>query len=309
MRALITYAFLCALPIAASAQPNVYTVDIDHFWQAYDSARTTTDTTLQCDYFQRLYVDRGTVGLHAFMDARDLTAKRWYKTVNKSPKFWVAIRPNTLQVKNHVAELEAAIGKLKAIYPSMRPSKMYFTIGCLTSGGTTQSDMVLIGSEIAAADSNIDASELSKWLQGVFRTQSLANIVTLNVHEYVHTQQQQEERHNLLAECLQEGAADFIAEVATGVRNHSPYMIYGRAHEAELKADFKLEMYGTKADKWLYNGSNAEHADLGYFMGYSICSAYYRQASDKVQAVKDIIELKAGDNAAVNAFLTRSGYY
>ena len=309
MRALITYAFLFALPIAAVAQPNVYTIDIDHFWQAYDSARTTTDTTLQCDYFQRLYVDRGTEGLHAFMDARDLTAKRWCKTVNKFPKFWVAIRPNTLQVTNHVAELETAIGKLKAIYPSMRPSKMYFTIGCLTSGGTTRSDMVLIGSEIAAADSNVDAAELSKWLQGVFRTQSLSNIVTLNVHEYVHTQQVQVESPNLLAACLQEGAADFIAEVATGVRNHSPYMIYGRAHEAELKADFKTEMYGTKADKWLYNGFNVEHADLGYFMGYSICSAYYHQSPDKQQAVKDIIELKAGDKAAVDAFLTRSGYY
>jgi uncharacterized protein YjaZ len=32
-------------------------------------------------------------------------------------------------------------------------------------------------------------------------------------------------------------------------------------------------------------------ADLGYFIGYKIVKSYYKQATDKEQAIKDIIEM------------------
>jgi len=309
MRSLAPLLLLFVLPLGVLAQPNVYTSDIDHFWEAYDSVRNTTDTVLQLQLIQRLYIDRGTPGLHAFIGARDYTARRWCTKMKAYPKFWASIRPNTLEVKNRVGDLEAAVNRLRQIYPEMRESKMYFTVGCLNSGGTTQGNKVLIGTEIAAADEHTDASELSDWLKNVFRQQSMANLVALNVHEYVHTQQEQAEGDNLLAQAAKEGAADFIAELATGTPDKGPYMIYGREHEAQLKEKFKAEMHGTRTDDWLYNGNRSPHPDLGYFMGYCICAAYYRQAADKKQAVKDIVELKISDTAAVEAFLTRSGYY
>lgn len=61
---------------------------------------------------------------------------------------------------------------------------------------------------------------------------------------------------------------------------------------------------------WLYNGGQrGEDADLGYYVGYEISKAYYGNAKDKQQAVKDIIELDFADDAAVEAFLARSGYF
>jgi uncharacterized protein YjaZ len=53
-------------------------------------------------------------------------------------------------------------------------------------------------------------------------------------------------------------------------------------------------MDGKKLNNWLYNGSQAKDrpADLGYYVGYKICEAYYRNASNKRQAIKDILELK-----------------
>src|SRR6202011_5457692 len=33
-------------------------------------------------------------------------------------------------------------------------------------------------------------------------------------------------------------------------------------------------------------------ADLGYYIGYKICEAYYRQAADKKAAIKAILEIK-----------------
>lgn len=187
---------------------------------------------------------------------------------------------------------------------------MYFTIGGLRSGGTTMNHMVLVGSEIATGDATTDVSELpGKWLEGVFKRQLPGNIVSLNVHEYVHTQQKGESRR-LLDQSIREGACDFITELVMGQPLLNNYLVYGRAHETELKEQFKLEMFSEVYTNWLYNGSRAKSvADLGYFMGYAICKAYYNHSSNKKRAIKEIIELNYSDTAAVETFLNRSNYY
>jgi hypothetical protein len=276
----------------------VYTSDIDRFWKAYDSVATTSDTTKQTDFIQRLYVDKATPGLNAFMKARDY-----------NPKFWKSIRSNTLNIKNQVPAITSSIENFRKLYPEMRPSKMYFTIGGLRSGGTTTDDMVLVGAEIATADKNTDASELNDWLKNVFKNQQPSNLVALNVHEYVHTQQKGGDGQLLLAQVITEGAADFIAELVTRKKNNNAYMIYGREHEQELKEKFLIEMFSGATGNWLYNGANNPHPDLGYFVGYSICQAYYEHHADKKQAIKKIIELDYTNEQQVTDFLRQSGYY
>lgn len=301
------------LPMATMAQRQdlklVHTSDIDHFWQAYDSIATTSDTTKQISIFQHLYVDRGTLGLHAFMRARDYNARLWVNLIKKYPKFWESIRPNTESVKKEESAITKSIQNFKKLYPQMRPARMYFTVGGLRSGGTTTQDMVLIGSEIATANQHTDASELNDWLKNVFKNQQNSNIVALNVHEYVHTQQKAGNGQLLLSQAIMEGAADFIAELVTQKVNNSAYMVYGRAHEQELKDKFRIEMFSEAMGNWLYNGSDDAHADLGYFMGYVICKSYYNHQSDKRKAIKEIIELEYANEEKVTDFLRRSLYY
>ena len=64
-------------------------------------------------------------------------------------------------------------------------------------------------------------------------------------------------------------------------------------------------MLGTDASNWLYQGDKAKDrpADLGYYIGYKICEAYYAHAVDKKQAIKDILEIKD-----FNQFLSASRY-
>jgi len=301
------------LPIILRAQQKdfkiVYTSDIDHFWQAYDSVANTADSAAQVDIIQRLYVDRGTPGLKAFMAARQYDALLWMKLIHKYPGFWRSIRKNTLSVKDHVPDITKSIDRFKKLYPEMRPAKMYFTVGGLRSGGTTTADMVLIGAEIATADQLTDASELSDWLKNVFKNQRNTNIVSLNVHEYVHTQQKAGDGGSLLSQTIKEGAADFISELVTH-KNNNAYMIYGRAHEPELKKRFLIEMFSTAMGNWLYNGSDNPHPDLGYFMGYSICKAYYnRHQANRRKAIKTIMELDYTNEKQLTDFLEASRYY
>ena len=301
--------FLCTAAFCQSKTGLVFTSDIDHFWVAYDSAKTTSDTLKQQQFIQKLYVDKASDGLKEFMRVRNYSASLYVKLINKYPKFWASIRSNTLQVKTQTVAIEKSLQHFKELYPEMHPSKMYFTVGGLRSGGTTIGDMVLVGAEIAAADKNTDASELSDWLRNAFKTQNAGNLVDLNVHEYVHTQQG-DIGGTLLGQALGEGCADFIAELVTGIKNSSPYQQYGREHEAELKVKFKQFMLSSAMNEWLYNGgSGTAHPDLGYFMGYRICEAFYKHAADKRLAIKTMIELDYGNMQTALDFLEKSKYY
>lgn len=313
MKALISACILCvaACQLANGQQAQrVFTSDITHFWIAFDSAGTTTDTLEQQRMFQQLYVDKGSEGLRAFMAARNYDAHMWASLARRYPKFWKSIRPNTISAGIYARAIEQRIEKLRRLYPDLKDARMYFTIGGLRSAGTTTSDMVLIGAEMAMATPRTDVSEFSsRWLADVFATQKADDIVQLNIHEYVHTQQRGEPK-NLLAQAIMEGSCDFIAELVMERPLQSAYAVYGRKNELQLKMDFKAVMYTEAYQDWLYNGGDAATvADLGYYMGYAICKAYYRRATDKRKAVREIIGLDYSSEDAVNSFVARSAYF
>lgn len=301
--------------VAQGPRPQrVFTEDIDRFWVAYDSVRTTTDHARQLAFITDLYIKPGTAGLVAFIKARNNSAERWVMLINQYPRYWASIRPNTLAVKNSAKDFEQSIRRFKHLYPELRDASLYFTVGGLNSGGTVDGNKVLIGTEIATGNPQTDVSEFTNpWLGAVFKAQALNNIVSLNMHEYVHTQQGGDDDNNgmsLLGKSLKEGACDFITELVLRRPLQTNYIIYGNAHEKELKEAFKQEMLTANYSQWLYNGSNTgPTSDLGYFMGYTICRAYYAQAHNKRQAIKEIIELTYADPAATESFLRQSGYY
>ncbi len=307
-------ALLIVLSISTSSgqkhHHKVFTSDIDNFWQAYDSIQTTSDSLKQLYYIQTLYIDKGTEGLKDFMKARDYSAVLWVKLIHKLPKFWNSIRLNTLLVKDKAEEIEKSLEKLRLLYPSLKEAELYFTIGGLRSAGTTTKGRVLVGAEIATGNATTDVSEFpNKWLEGIFKVQREDNIVPLNIHEYVHTQQRGKPK-NLLGLSIKEGACDFITELVIGRLMQDSYTQYGRKHEPELKEKFKHDMFSTDYSQWLYNGNKTDAiADLGYFMGYTICKSYYNNAINKSEAVKDIIELNYSNSNSVERFLKLSGYY
>ena len=53
---------------------NATTIDIDHFWNAFDSLKNCRNFSDSVGYFQKLYLDKATNGMLDFMQARDLTA-------------------------------------------------------------------------------------------------------------------------------------------------------------------------------------------------------------------------------------------
>ena len=147
------------------------------------------------------------------------------------------------------------------------------------------------------------------WLKNVFSKQSLDNIVSLNIHEYVHTQQIGD-RNRVLSQSIKEGACDFITELVLESPMKTQYIIYGKEHFEQVKEQFRKEMFLNDFSNWLYNGvQKGESADMGYFIGYEICKAYYNQSTDKNQAIREIIELNYDNDKEVEQFLEKSKFY
>lgn len=80
------------------------------------------------------------------------TAPEWMGGIRRYPRFWNSIRPRMLLVKGGVPGLEPYLDKLQALYPALRPTSSYLTVGCLRTGGTTEGNTVLIGVELVTGN-------------------------------------------------------------------------------------------------------------------------------------------------------------
>lgn len=277
---------------------KIVTTDINNFWEMYDVYKITGNI----EDIQKLYFDKRSAGLDAFTKVRVINAVQMEKAIKMYPEYLESIRDNTLKLSGINEKITGYFTNLKEIYPDVYFPDVYFTMGCFNTGGTATGRMLLIGAELMCADDNSPKDKLNNWLKG--NIGNFDDIEQIVMHESIHTMQTLKQR-NLLGAAILEGACDFIASIVTGHEQNSAHYIYGNRYEKGLWKEFKKEMNGDDYSRWLYSGNNSigRPSDLGYFIGYKICEAYYENADDKKQAVKDIIEVKDFE-----AFLKKSGY-
>lgn len=299
---------------AQQPRQKVVTSDIANFWAAYDKITSTRDSTLQYRYLDSLYFQPGSAGLKAIRQARNYTPQDYINAINNYPAFWASIRQNTLQTDRLRSALEAGIENLKALYPGLKPARIYFTIGAFRTGGTTVDRLVLIGSEISMADSTTETREFPEslaHLKAHFKTNPKDHLVFLNVHEYVHTQQKPRV-FNILSLALYEGVAEFVAAKALSTPSPNPQIEFGKRNAEKIRERLEWEMfYPNNLNKWLYGNAPNEFGmrDLGYYVGYQICENYYEQAVDKKKAIRTMIELDFAREAEVERFVQKARYF
>lgn len=268
---------------AVHADPDsarLITSDIELFWDVYDNA---PPQQLEV-WLRRAYLSRGTQGLRDFIPYRILSAVDLAARIRRDRSRYEAARPGTQRVSEMEPQIRATFHALKELYPDAVFPDVYFVIGRFNSGGTVSPAGLLIGAEMHPDP---------------------AHLPMIVAHELIHYQQPPGGRSlTLLERAFREGSADFVGELISGQRMNATAQEYGRAHEAELWAEFRTVMQGTDATGWLYgNPPPGRPADLGYFIGYRIAEAYYAQAADKDAALRDI--LRARD---VERILAASGY-
>jgi len=263
---------------------HVTTIDIDHFWSAFDNLKNYRTHADSVDVIQKQYLDRATNGLLDFIQVRDFTADKFVEAIAKNGPYYASVRNNTYLPKKAEPLIEDVFTKFKEIYTDFKPFKVCFAIGIKNTGGTISNQFVLIGTEITTSTDNTGSSDSNYIIQ---------KIKGIIAHECVHTQQKPYASPDaiqcpLLYQSIKEGSCDFIAELITGkTRNNE----YGEKNEMKLWIEFKNELCNQNISNWLYNGNTFKDkpGDLGYFIGYEIAKEYYNNAKDKKQAIVDII--------------------
>ena len=302
--------------LSAAVEARIETSDISRFWIAYDrlaGARTTDDSIA---IVQGMYIDPATEQFQSFIKARAFTAGEYVRMIRSAPKFWASVRPLTERIDERIPEIEVVLDQLAHVIPNFKRPDVCFAIGCLRTGGTTSKNLVLVGTEIAAADDTVDKSELNGWLQSILG--QTGDIVAMVAHEAVHTQQRgfpfdeffsllKHKRLSLLNQAIGEGTADFIPKRFLGLNINAPVHAYGAANHTTVWCAFAASIdtarfaYGD----WLYGGARTtgRPADLGYYIGCRISEAYYDRAPNKTRALKTL--LRRGKYKKV---YRRSGY-
>lgn len=298
--------YFLIISCSLNAQNNkalIITSDIHNFWAAYAQLKDCKTRADSIRVIQTEYLDKASTGLKLFIKARNFSAERYVDLLSKVPKFWSSIRSNTMNLEAYAEQINAIFDQYEAAYPNFKRPNVCFAIGQLSTGGTVKKGWLLIGSEIACADSTTDKSELGSWLRSVMQEKN--HVLELIAHETVHAQQKMGLgtiwgyfNHRLLTFTLLEGAADFVAKNVAGMTINQPIHAYGKVHEEDLWQEFSKIMYKNDLSQWLYNGSKSKDrpADLGYYIGYKICESYYHQAADKKKALRDIIEVSSYRN-------------
>lgn len=322
MNKVFTCFFLCC-SMVAFAQNNIQskdyshlifvTEDIDNFWKAYDNLKKCNDLQDSLKCIEELYFDKGTSGFKVFVQKYQYTPQDYLVAIKTYSKFFNSIHDNTLIANNIEKELNQFFKKVREYYPDYKPLNICFLISPLQCGGTTADKYLFIGTEIIASTKKADLSEFGNNVMGkvlAFDTNVRERLIFTIAHETVHDLQinAKFDNYELLNKSLNEGSADFIAELFLGVRGNHYLYDYGNSHEQELWKEYKKAIENNEnTDNWMYNYDRVKEgvpADLGYYIGFKIVESYFNNSIDKKQAVIDIIEMKNPKE-----FLEKSGYF
>jgi hypothetical protein len=288
--------------VSHPSQLKIYTDDVKRFFRLLPKMTGKQGESV----FWKEYIAAGTTGLKTFYNVRmssrpDVTTY----TIRKYQSFYKGLEPLVAQLPSFEKRIMAAADKLEAIYPEAFYPPVYFLVGNMNAAGTPDGGAgQLVGIEFFSNYPGRDTAGLSKWFRSVISDTS--RVVGLTVHEMIHIQQKNLQSQTVLAKVLTEGACDFITYLLLNEiilpRQHA----YGNAHEKEIYDRLIKEKATTDLSYWMYNSEIEEKgipSDLGYYIGFKICEAYYNKQTDKKQAVKDILEIRNYEQ-----FLKESGY-
>lgn len=282
----------CAvLTNTSGATIEIQTEDVARFYDVYQAAagRPTAEQ------IQRGYLDPGTAGLRHLTQVRNVNAEGIARAVSEQPELFAHARSCLAALPAVRSRLGRAFDKLVGLYPeAVRPPVTILVsrgkpIAIAGSGTGVQVSLEAMCSEAAGRflDANIDD-----------------RFVNVIAHEYVHVQQAPEqETPTVLQRALEEGVAEFLGEMISGGVANVAVHASAKGREMEIETRFAADLDKTDLSAWFDNTTADDVGQLGYWVGYRVAAAYYRNAPDKRVAIREMIQI-----ADARSFLAKSGW-
>ena len=280
-------------PLSPQKAEIVYE-DVRHFAEAYYELRTNPDTLA---VLQSYYFDRGSAGLKEFINRHQLSPEMLRDAMAANPERYALI-PGFLA---NIGEVEETYAELMVSYGKVMPNAMFPPTYLLVGANRGIGQASMVGQLITitrVADSmkklkKITVHELSHFQQAM----------SMGGQKYVQLYSTPD---NMLGLCLREGGAEFITSLVLNDITQSKALAYLEKEEQQLKKRFLKDLKNQEQGYWLWESlQQKEHPKLlGYVMGYKICEQYYKQATDKSQALQTILQMPDAEE-----FVASSQYF
>lgn len=291
-------------------QYEVQAADAERFAELFrrTQGRPTADQIAQ-DYLQG--ADRGVA---IFTPGRIENAERMASRVAKLNADYRHAIDTCLPLTGELSqELRAVYLAYHGLLPQFPLPQIYLVFGAGNSGGTATPDAQVLGLEVACR-SGVSTDEYRRYMRTMF------------AHETAHSWQPQVDDSGiqdlLLFAALREGTPDYLASLVTGTSPSAEREDFARPQERVLWAQFQRDRQAVIARdsndfsresaagqafyRWFANFGNAPDGwphEVGYWVGMQIAAHYVARSQDKVQAIRELLELKDPQ-----AILTASGY-
>ncbi len=275
---------------------EVHTEDAVGFWKAYEQA--SADQSRAKEHFTA-FILNGSPALRDYYANRYVSVDNLVQTtLVDHPRYYKYLRDRFRpdQLESIRERTIANMKRFRSHYPQAIFPHGYLMIGILNSAGSVTDLGVFIGLDMYGRGEGMPAGELSGGQKNAIGEAS--GIPGTLTHELMHFQQNYRDPMGggvLLRKVIEEGVCDFLTELSsTNASSEGKRQRYFREHEAQILKEFKNEMEGTDLSKWMYNGSAGERpADLGYTLGYFISKSYYELATNKKQAVYELLNTES----------------
>ena len=287
-------AAITLIAAAPPPAPEISTRDVDTFYRVYDAAHGHPEA----DQLQTAYLDAGSPGLRKFALEKSVNGEKLAAAIARSPGKYDQARQCAKVLPGVRRRLTVAFAKLAGLDPTATFPPVTIVIGRGSTGGTTNSDGVVIGLETVCSADYMDPD-----LE--------ARFVHLIAHKYAHVQQPAAQTEpvapTVLFASLIEGGAEFVAELISGDVGNYQLKNWTTGKEVQIERYFARSANSTDVSKWLWAGPGDEShpGDLGYWVGHRIVRTFYIKAPDKRVALNAILGI---NQANAQAFLRASGW-
>ncbi len=275
--------------LETSASPEnskIITSDIAHFYQAFELA--TNDSTKAEKIFNQYYFKNGSKGLRDFYKTKIQSKEEFTEFVLAFKDYYHSIKKDVSDLEGLEKEIDRNFEQFQNLYPQAKFPDVYFLIGKFQSNGTISKKGLLIGTEMFSKTTN---SDTTNWNEDILRISLERKHIPITVsHELVHfNQDNMHDGNTLLWKSIREGSAEFITELITGETDADYTKFNGR--ERDIWNDFQQEKNKRIWRSWQQE-SEKRPRNAGYWMGYTICKAYYEQIQDPKKTVQDILSIQ-----------------
>lgn len=277
---------------SSAPTPEIHIEDVERFYRIYDAANGHPSA----EQLQRDYIDVGSEGLRTLARLRNVTGARIAESLARNPKLYSDARRCMAVLPRVKARVQVALDTLARLNPESRFPPVTVAVGPGKPVGIGYPDSgIQIGLEALCAADFMNPNVEDRFVHVIS-------------HEYVHIQQAPalagRDDLTVLERSLLEGGAEMISELICGLAGqaHFPGLTQGR--EQQIETAFLADQDKTELSAWLDNSTMEKPGDLGYWVGHRIAKSYYQHATDKHQAVRDILQM-----TDAKAFLAKSGWY